>query len=161
MAVSRLKRFPNDDKLSLTRLRELLSYDRETGLFTRLVDGRRHKAGTIVKGTTTDRGYIILSIDGVKHRAHRVAWLYETGSFPSTELDHENNLRSDNRFINLREATRSGNLCNRGTGTRNKSGYKGVHYASHTKRFKANIYKDDAYKFLGYFATAEEAAKGL
>lgn len=130
-------RFPIYD-----RLRELLDYNPETGAFVWKVlsSGRRFElrnkkyAGRIA-GCRHVSGYIEIRIDGVTYKAHRLAWLYMTGGWPRNEIDHANLCRSDNRWVNLREATHAQNQANRPARstsalqlkgvTKNGSGYRG------------------------------------
>jgi hypothetical protein len=55
--------------LTAERARDLLSYDPETGHFTRLRGRCKGKLADFQHPT----GYILVSADGVTHRAHRLA----------------------------------------------------------------------------------------
>lgn len=113
---------------TLDELRVLLSYDPLTGEFRRLTTrGPKHKAGQIAGGVT-EHGYINITIDGVRYYGHRLAWLFMTGEWPADQIDHVDLNRTNNRFANLREASNSDNLCNRGPTKRNKTGCRGVHF---------------------------------
>jgi hypothetical protein len=90
--------------------------------------------------------------------AHQLAFLYMTGSIP-IEIDHANGDRADNRWANLREATRKQNNGNR----RKYKGHwpKGVvklktKKPTH-KAFWARIHKGNRAISLGIFRTPEEA----
>jgi HNH endonuclease len=114
--------------LSAERLRELLRYDYETGVFA-----WRHRHGTRggvnaedVAGSHDRDGYILIGVDGRHYRAHRLVWFYVFGVWPKAEVDHINGNPSDNRFINLREASRADNSYNMRRKRSNKAGYKGV-----------------------------------
>jgi hypothetical protein len=103
--------------LTHTALREVISYDQESGVFTEIKSGARAD-----KPCTS--GYMLVYLGGRNYRAHRLAWFYMTGTWPAKMIDHENRCKSDNRWSNLREATPSGSSYNRkGWG---KSGLKGV-----------------------------------
>lgn len=142
--------------LTIERLKEVLSYDPETGLFTRLIDvGSRGKAGDIAGGVT-DRGYLVIQIDGKTYRCARLAWFYMTGRWP-IEADHEDLDRGNNRWTNLREATRKGNVCNRKLGSRNTSGFKGVSWSKLLGCWIATIGFDGKKKYLGSFDRADDA----
>ena len=93
------------------RLKELVSYDPESGVFTRL---KITRGAHVVCGNLRLDGYVSLYLDGKARSAHRMAWLYVYGSLPETALDHMNGVRHDNRICNLRPATRSQNLQNLG-----------------------------------------------
>lgn len=78
------------------------------------------------------------------------------------EVDHEDRDKAHNAVSNLRASTRAGNVRNRAKGARNTSGYKGVSWAAHAKRWVAQITTDRKLKKLGYFddpAEAHEAYK--
>ncbi len=109
------------------RLKELLSYDPETGIFVwAKLSGRRARIGDRAGSFNLSLGYRVIGIDGERHYEHRLAWLYMTGEWPSEDLDHENCDKSDNRFSNLREATDSQNLANVANWAHNTSGLKGA-----------------------------------
>lgn len=93
--------------LTAERLRELLSYDPETGWFTWRVtrsSNGRADAGSRAGALRSD-GYRHVTVDQHKYKEHRLAWLYMTGKWPEADLDHKNNTRDDNRFSNLRAAS--------------------------------------------------------
>ncbi|WP_207099698.1 HNH endonuclease [Paracoccus shandongensis] len=90
--------------LTQNRLRQVLNYDPETGVF-RFVKGRR-KGRTA--GTVHDtRGFLKVSIDGRNHLLHRLACLWMTGTMPRWNVEHINGDHGDNRWANLREGERS------------------------------------------------------
>lgn len=70
------------------------------------------------------------------------------------EIDHINKNKLDNRKSNLRYATRSQNEANKNS-KNPSSGFRGVWYDKRAKAYKASLSK----KHLGWFKTAEEAAK--
>lgn len=145
------------DALTAARLKELLHYDPETGVFTWIAGGclgrnRRHKTA----GTKHRRGYIQIQIDGVIYKAHRLAWLYVHGQWPTGLIDHRNGVQDENRFGNLRDATFLINSQNRRGPQRNtSSGLLGAH--KHQNAFTSRIRVDGAIKHLGSFKSAEEA----
>jgi hypothetical protein len=96
--------------LTAQRLRELLNYNPETGIFTRAADvltGRYSKQIAAKKGdaagTINHSGHVVITIEGRRYRAHHLAWLYVRGVWPSANLWHVNGERSDNRIANLTE----------------------------------------------------------
>ena len=145
----------SEKSLTAERLRELLAYDLETGVFTWRVRKAQHiKAGSVAGYTT--RGYVAIMIDGYSFRAHRLAWLYVNGVFPTAEIDHVNGMKADNRIVNLRSVGRSENLQNQARArSDNRSGYLGV--KSHQGNFQARITIDGKSRHIGTFATPEEA----
>ena len=146
--------------ITQTRLRELFIYDKMTGLFTRRIAVGRHgchKKGSIA-GTLTNNGYCMISLNGRRYMAHRLAWLYIYGVFPAGSLDHINRNKLDNRIINLREATCQQNMQNVLTHKHNTSGYKGVAWHDQRKRWRAYIFNNYRQIHLGLFDTKEEAS---
>jgi hypothetical protein len=123
------------DKKELTpeRLKNVLSYEPETGSFIwkeRL--GKRGIPGKVA-GTVDFSGYVVVTIDKKRHKAHRLAFLYMTGSWPPIAVDHINGVKTDNRFCNLRLASWGENQHNRGLQRNNKSGFMGVAKQSNGK----------------------------
>ena len=147
---------PGELQLRLTaeRLRQLLHYSPETGLFYWRVKRGSVAAGAEA-GTWHGNGYRKIHIDGVPHYAHRLAWLYVHGEHPAGEIDHRNGNPADNRISKLRQASRAQNVRN--TSRRNRrSGFKGV--VRHGGKWRARIAVDRRRIELGIFSTAEEAA---
>lgn len=91
-------------------------------------------------------------------KAHRLAWLLETGDWPEGIIDHKNGDRTDNRIENLRVATQGQNLRNRPTPVNNSSGYKGVHFRSNKNCFVSQIRKNGVGRVREGFTCRKEAA---
>lgn len=145
--------------LTADRLRDLLHYDPDTGLFIwRQSAARRIKVGSPA-GTVSRKGYVKIQIDRKVYSAHRLAWLYIHGRWPEHSIDHINRVRSDNRAVNLRDATDSQNARNCGIRKTNTSGYKGVSYWRKSKKWAAQIYLQGKNTLLGLFDTPEMAAE--
>jgi hypothetical protein len=144
--------------LTQASLKELLHYDPETGLFTWIAPlSNRVKVGDVCdsKGPL---GYILIGVRGTRLYAHRLAWLYMTGEWPTNMIDHINCVRDDNRWSNLREATKSQNMRNAGVRKQNTSGHTGVGFHAQTKKWRAFISDDQKnYVHVGLFDTIEEA----
>lgn len=137
-------------------LRSILLYEASTGVFRWKKTSRHYKEGQVA-GTLHKFGYVIISIDNAKYRAHRLAWLYVYGKWPEQEIDHINKSRSDNRIDNLRECDRLQNMQNADTlSARNKSGFIGV--ARHKSgKWRAQIQLKRKQYYLGLFDTVEDA----
>jgi len=99
-------------ELTQTRLRELLDYDPTTGIFTWKVTSSQTAIVGDRAGTIDVHGYRAIGIDGNRHRAGRIAWMYVHGSMPKNFIDHRNGVRDDDRIENLREATKNENARN-------------------------------------------------
>lgn len=137
-------------------LRHLLHYNPETGKFTWLVSRGTAIAGNEA-GTTNEKGYIRISINKRWHQAHRLAWLYQTGEWPPKHIDHVNGDPSDNRWKNLRLASRSQNMSNMRRSKNNTSGYKGVSFKSHAGKWAAYIKYNKKTHHLGYYDCPKQA----
>lgn len=142
--------------ITAARLRELFDYDPLTGVFTRRVSaGTRWHAGDVAGGPNAD-GYIVIRIAGRNYYAHRLAWLYVHGEWPSAQIDHRFDDRGDNRLSELRPATRGQNAQNqRRAQANNKCGLLGV--SESYGRFRSQIQRDEKNKHLGTFDTPELA----
>ena len=147
--------------VTLSEARELLSYDPETGHFTRLVS-----AGGVAKGSLAGcvmvRGDRTVSINKKRIKEHRLAWLFMTGDWPKEEIDHIDGNPQNNRFSNLREATSAQNKQNRHIARKdNLHGLIGVckHGASKdgSPVWRARIQVDGKCKHIGLFDSAEKA----
>lgn len=145
--------------ITASALREKLAYDASTGEFV-WVSGVGNVPAGSVAGSVGKRGYVDICVLKERHGAHRLAWLHVTGRWPDGEIDHKNGIKSDNRFENLRDVSRSVNTQNiRAAHRRNMSaGLLGVR-RSDTKsaRYNAIIMAGGAVKCLGSYASPEEA----
>lgn len=141
--------------LTAARLRELLSYNADTGIFTRIQSRRGCAAGTLA-GSINTAGYCVIRIDYSYYYAHRLSFIYMVGECPEI-VDHINGNRSDNRFINLRPSSKKLNAQNiRGATTMNARGVLGS-YIGQNGKFASRIRVNGRNKFLGEFATPELA----
>ena len=139
------------------QLKQLLHYDPTTGVFRwRVSRSNGVKIGDIA-GWNGGKGYACLSVGGKIYKAHRLAWLYMTGNWPAEEIDHIDCCRNNNKFSNLREATRSQNRCNSKIHPSNTSGYKGVSWHTRYNKWIAHIKINNKKIYLGYFLSAEAA----
>lgn len=143
--------------LTQERLKELLDYDPETGVFTWKV----YRGGRIKKGENAgwfnDEKYKHIKIDGKQYKAHRLAWLYVYGQLPVKDIDHINRDRADNRIRNLREVSNQQNSWNQRVGKNNTSGYTGVTWYKRINKWGAYIKVNYKRIHLGFYSTPEEA----
>lgn len=145
-------------ELTAARLRELLHYDPDTGVFTWRNDqpSRDVKAGDIAGRMRLD-GYVSISCDGRSYVAHRLAWLHVCGDWPDLDIDHRDGQRANNAFANLRQASDSQNAQNRAIRSDNSSGFPGVGWHKGKGAWQAKIGINSRRFFLGIFDTPEEA----
>ena len=148
------------DEILAARVRELFHYDPLTGIFTRKVRlAQRHHVGDRADFVVTGgglKGYRRVSFDSKRYLAHRVAWLYVHGVWPSEDIDHRDTDRGNNRIGNLRDVPNQTNRENmRKPRTDNTSGYLGV--MAHQGRWRARVHVNGRNISLGCFDTPEEA----
>jgi len=136
------------------RLRELLHYNPDTGVFTWRAS-RGHLAAGRIAGYGNGRGYIQIKVDDRAYVAHRLAWLYMHGRFPSAQLDHINGVRGDNRIANLREASQSENQQNIKGARRGSATRLGVSFAK--GKWRAEIQVNGRRTNLGHYPTEDSA----
>nr|AKH46271.1 pathogenesis-related transcriptional factor and ERF protein [uncultured marine virus] len=127
-----------------------LKYCESTGVFT-WINGRR--PGIEAGSTMTSKGktYIRIKIDKFSYFAHRLAFLYVTGSMPINEVDHINGDGTDNSWSNLRDVNRNQNAQNQKLFSSNKSGVTGVSCVSSRGKWRATIKCNGVSKYLGEF----------
>lgn len=144
--------------LTQKRLKEVLHYDPETGAFTRLACFQRPDVVGKVDRKDTAGWYTRIAIDGCRHYAHRLAWLYMTGLWPSAEIDHRNCIKSDNSWKNLRDVTSLTNKQNQRTAlSSSKSGILGVSWDSKRGKWVGRIKVGAVYKYVGRFVEIKDA----
>lgn len=141
--------------LTAERLRCLLDYNSLNGDFT-----WREARGRVSAGTKAGRlslGYVKIRVDGIEYRAHRLAWLWMTDHWPTSEIDHRNLHHADNAWTNLRLATRHQQQQNVGVRVDSKTGFKGVK-RERNGAYTARIFQNGVRHSLGSsFHSAHEA----
>lgn len=138
-------------------LKEALIYNQDTGIFTWRLDrpdshfsdwrGRNGWLKNISKDGVAGSpsrpskrnplSYIIIGLGGKNHKAHRLAWLYIYGEWPSEDIDHVNLNTTDNRIDNLRLSVDKLNHRNRSKYRNNTSGIPGVSYYTRLSKWQA------------------------
>ncbi len=142
-------------------IREYLAYNADTGVFVWDVHvGTRIKPGDVAGNVQAD-GYYRVGFKGKLYYGHRLAWFFVYGQEPTTELDHINGNRADNRISNLRLATRAENTHNTPVRTDSGTGVKGVHKRKGTNSFRAHCRVNGVTHWLGSFKTLEAAAEAV
>jgi len=138
-------------------LRNLLSYNVATGDFYWLRTNSNRAQKGAKAGGCDKLGRRVVRINRRGYFAHRLAWLWMTGEWPSEVIDHKDGNPSNNSWSNLREATQAQNLANSRPKRINLLGVKGVRYQC--GKYEANITIDGKQVYLGRYRTVEEAQR--
>lgn len=135
-------------ELTQKELKLNLHYNPLTGIFTRLSNSNKitHVASN---------GYIIINIFKIKYKAHRLAFLYMEGVMPINHVDHDNRIRHDNKWKNLKHATPGTNAKNRSLSNVNKSGCRGVSWDKDKNKWNVKIGKQK----IGQYTSLIKAIK--
>lgn len=143
--------------LTAEALRNALHYCPETGQWRWLVQMSFRKPAGSMAGDLKPSGYILIGLGGLRYRAHRLAWLYMTGEWPAAQVDHKNNIRSDNSWLNLRLADNQQNQANSRCSKNNKCGLKGAFWNKQKGKWQAKISPNGKSVHLGFFTSASLA----
>jgi hypothetical protein len=144
----------------LEELKKVLSYDPATGIFRWRVDASNcARSGSIAGAKYRGRGHRQVQYKRRQYYLHRLAWAFMTGEYPDFEIDHINQEKADNRFCNLRPATRGQNNANRPVQANNAHGFKGVCFVKARGKYIAQINFNKKLIRLGHFTDAESAAR--
>lgn len=164
------------DCIPVDVLRELLSYDAETGKLywrTRLPkhfrDGKHSASHTSSKWNgmyagkealtaVEPQGYLHGDIFGKRYKAHRVIWALTYGKWPTSDIDHINGNSGDNRIENLRVVSKEENMRNQRRSSANKSGVTGVCWNPIRRKWSAQIKVRGKKYHLGLFDQLMAAA---
>ena len=141
--------------------KEKLVYNKETGVFTWI--GKARNSGRVA-GQVVKRGrqsYILLGI-GYKSKvykvaAHRVAWMFTTGDWPSGEIDHLDGNGLNNSINNLRDVSRSENNKNRRLQSNNTTGIHGVSFRPKYNSWRVYSFAEKKQTHLGVYFDFFEA----
>jgi hypothetical protein len=150
--------------ITQSRLKELVSYDPDTGIFTSIVARGRAYLGKRLGTVNTTDHYLNIRLDGRRYGAHRLAFLYMTGEWPRI-VDHIGSAgccpvanRSDNRWLNLRNGSQSENLQNQRRPHRdNASGALGVTFDKARQKWKVSICRHYRITNVGRYDSKDEA----
>lgn len=143
--------------LTQTRLKELLDYDPETGVFIR----KQSRGGKAMKGVAVGNycggGYLKVSINRKNEYLHRLAWLATHGTWPEGVIDHINGVKDDNRLVNLRDVTRSANQHNTRARTNSTVGCPGVSWSTSACKWRVRLTVERKEIHLGVFSSLTDA----
>lgn len=147
---------------SLESLKEHFTYDPKTGNLT----WKKWRPGGIVIGAEVgweeNTGYRCVGFFGDTYLVHRIIYKLHTGVDPlEQEVDHQNTIKNDNRFSNLRLATSGENQRNHRKNKANTSGFKGVSYHKDTQKWRAYVTLDYRQRYIGLFPSPESAAEAI
>lgn len=154
--------------ISQERLKELLHYNPETGVFRwlpRPVNTREERRWNTRYANKTaghkrkKTGYVTIYVHGRLYMAHQLAFLYMTGDFPKNQIDHKDGNTNNNKWNNLREATHAQNMQNRKLLKSSTSGVSGVIWDKEKRRWRARISVNGKRIILGRFRDKSEAIK--
>ena len=124
----------------------LSAFDYQDGNLIRKT-GRVNEIGQIAGCLHKGKGYIHVKIKAKAYKAHRLVFLYHNGYLPEC-VDHIDGNKTNNKIENLRAATKEENCRNQKIRSTNKSGYKGVKWVEHCKKWQVEVCKN--YKQLRF-----------
>ena len=142
--------------LTQRRLKKVLRYDRETGVWYWRELPANQKPREIAGGLSG--GQLVIQIDGERHGAARLAWLYVTGKWPK-QIGYRDGNRLNTRWTNICESTFSQSAVRGKIRKTNKTGFRGVSIEKRSGKFRADITKDGRQHDLGRYETAAAAAQ--
>lgn len=138
------------------RVRELFDYDDDDGFLRWKIERQKVVKGKIAGYVSKSDGYHYVGFDYHELLAHRVIWLWKTGSWPTCQIDHEDRIRSNNKWKNLRQATNGQN--GRNSARINKAtGIRGIDIRG--KKYRVRIHISGREVVVGRFISLEEAIK--
>jgi hypothetical protein len=146
--------------ITVKQIKERLEYNPDTGVLTwrSKVNKSPVKIGQQA-GSLNTSGYRQIPLFGKTRKASRLIWYMQTGVYPKKEIDHKNRIKSDDRWENLREATRSQNQSNRTIQSNNTSGYKGIVWRKNRSKWIAQVKLNGRYIHIGSFDNKKTAAR--
>ena len=144
-------------------LRECFRYEAETGKLFWLERPLRHFAnlracnawnakypGREALTAISTHGYFYGPCGGIKYFAHRIIWKIVTGEEPPPIVDHTDRNIKDNRWENLRAATKSQNNIN-------STVKRGVCFDKSRNKWVAQVKKNGKRVYVKRFDTEQEA----
>lgn len=143
--------------ITQTELKQLLHYNPDTGIFTRIYSKNKRCINKEAGNLDSD-GYVVIRVNRKQYKAHRLAFLYMNGDMPKYTVDHIDRIKNNNSWKNLRDVPMSVNKQNVEKPLKNNStGYLGVSFYKPYGKYQAGIKINGKRKQLGYFDTPELA----
>ena len=150
---------PKPKVLTAQLLREMLSYDPETGEFRWLVKASKNTVVGSIAGSILGNGYRQIRMLGKQSfYVHRLAYLYMTGEWPPEQIDHVDGNPDNNKWNNLRISNQTQNMGNTRVPDHNTSGIKGVSWCKRRKKWRAYIVINQKQEALGHYVYKHDAA---
>ena len=146
-------------------LLEHLEYNKETGIIKWIKKPPRNNciqlnvpAGSIVNKHKPENMYLAIGFKSKLYLVHRIIWKMVTGDDPIEEIDHRDCNGLNNKWDNLREATRPNNQYNTFISSNNTSGTKGIDFVKREQKWRARITNNGKCILIGYYFSLEEAS---
>lgn len=142
--------------IDISYIRSLFKYDPASGIL--FWDVKRPKVVLGAEaGSTSSTGYKRVTVDGRSYKVHRIIWAIQTGEWPSSDIDHIDGVRDNNKWSNLRLASKSQNGMNRKRTNSNTSGVKGVYWHSRASKWAAQVKLNRKVYYIGLFDSIDVA----
>jgi hypothetical protein len=143
--------------ITISYLRDRLEFDPTKGEFRWRSSRYKGRVGMRAEVKSRD-GYLSITLNRYPIPAHRIAWVFEHGEWPTGGIDHINGDRIDNRPKNLRVVSQLMNAQNRRLhNPASTSKMLGASWKAKIQRWRAQIRAGGRMIHLGYFDTAEAA----
>lgn len=153
------KNLPLGIEVTYGLVRRIFTYDPVEGILRWNIHGRGIPFGKAAGSSSTKGGHLAVSIGGKDYKVQVIIWLWMTGNWPQSMVDHRDRIKQNNKWDNLRLATRSQNAMNTKVRADNTSGHKGVFLVKKTSIYHAYIDVDKKRISLGWGMTFDEAVK--
>lgn len=143
-------------ELTAQRVRELLDYSPETGIFVwRSKASSKAPAGSVA-GCKDSGGYLKIGIDGKDYRAQRLAWLHYYGEWPKWDVGYVDGCIDNNAISNLRDFPQA--IVQQGQRKAHADSLHGFQGVSKRRTgWIARININRVHHYLGIYPTPEEA----
>jgi len=122
---------------------------------------RNRTTSRILKQSNDGHGYMVVCIDGqgIKRVHKLVAFAFLNNYKNKKCVDHIDRNKLNNNILNLRYATHSENGQNRNKQKNNTSGVVGVRWDKNCNKWRAEIWANKKYLYLGLFVNFDDAVK--